>query len=411
MAVEVRAIQPEELAGWVETMHLGFHADGQAAEEAAFRRDVLQQDLGRTLAAVEGQRIAGTLMSFPAELTLPGGTSLTADAVGAVTVQPTHRRRGLLTQMLRADLSAARERGEVASILIAAEYPIYGRFGFGPATEQAEYTLQRAAARFTCQSQGNVELLEPAHMREVAPLIFDRFRRDRPGQIDRPPTSWDIRLRLREAPWNRDQKPPRCAVFTTPDGQPEGYLLYRAEGHWDRHLPIGRLEVVELIALSRGAYVGLWRYCCDVDLIKEIEAGMRPVYEPLAWLLDNPRAALRQTMRADLLWLRPLDLPRTLAARRYLCEGRLVIEVNDPLAMCGGRYALEGGPSGATCRATTEAADLSMGMPALGAITLGGVSLQLLAEAGAIEEQRPGAITAGERLFRWPVTPWCSTFF
>jgi predicted acetyltransferase len=109
--------------------------------------------------------------------------------------------------------------------------------------------------------------------------------------------------------------------------------------------------------------------------------------------------------------LRPLDVPATLTARRYASPGRLVLEVSDPLNLCGGRFVVEGGPDGATCCATDASADLSMGMAALGTLVLGGGSLHVLADAGLIDELRPGALDAGEALFRYPVTPWCSTFF
>jgi predicted acetyltransferase len=138
---------------------------------------------------------------------------------------------------------------------------------------------------------------------------------------------------------------------------------------------------------------------------------MRPTDEPLPWLLHNPRAALPKTQLADLLWLRPLDVPATLAARRYAAPARLVLEVSDPLNLCGGRFVVEGGPDGATCRTTSESADQSMDMTALGALVLGGLSLRVLAEAGLIDEHRTGALATGENLFHWPVAPWCSTFF
>ncbi|HLZ31747.1 MAG TPA: GNAT family N-acetyltransferase [Chloroflexota bacterium] len=415
MTPEIRSIVPDELLDWVETLHVVFHADEPAAEEAAYRRDVLDQDLGRTLAAVDTERgahrVAGTLFSYPAELTLPGGTCLIADAVTAITVLPTHRRRGLLTRLLGTDLRAARERGEPAAILIAAEYPIYGRFGFGPATEQATYTVATAVAEFRRSPDGAVDFLPPAEMREVAPRIFDQFRRRRPGQIDRQLARWDTRLGLRESPWGRPDHPLRCAVFTDPQRDIQGYLLYRVDGTWDRRLPTGKLEVVELMALTPDAYLGLWRYCCEVDLVAEVTAGMRCIDEPLPWLLHNPRAALPRTQRADLLWLRPLDVPATLAARRYASAGRLVIEVSDPLNLCAGRFVIEGSPDGATCRPTDASADLRMGIAALGSLVLGGANLHVMAEAGAIDEQRPGALAAADALFHWPVTPWCSTFF
>jgi predicted acetyltransferase len=209
----------------------------------------------------------------------------------------------------------------------------------------------------------------------------------------------------------RDQKPPRCGLYTGPSGEAEGYVLYRTDLRWEQHLPASTLEIIELIALTAEAYLGLWRYCCEIDLVKEVSADMRCADEPLPWLLDNPRAAVHQALRADLLWLRLLDVPSALAARRYPCEAQLVLDVRDPLGLCTGRFVLHGGPDGATCHASAEPADLSLDTRALGAIFLGGVSLRTLAWGGVIEEHRPGALDTGERLFRWPVTPWCSTTF
>lgn len=409
MAVEVRPIARDEMLDWLATIALAFHVEPPGPDEVAYRLDVVGQELGRTLGAVDGATVAGTLMSFSAELTLPGGTTLTADAVAAATVLPTYRRRGLLTRMLTADLRAGRERGEAASILYPAEYPIYGRFGFGPATHQATLTLERAAARFSGAAEGTLELVDPQRMLEIAPPLFERFRRERPGQIDRSWSPWDARLGVRRAPWSAPEQPPRCVVYTSPSGAQQGYLLYHVESATDGGLATRTLHVSELVSLSPDAYLGLWRYCTEVDLITRV-AGRRPVDEPLPWLLDNARVALQQTPR-DQLWLRPLDSPAMLAARRYATDGQLVLEVSDPLDLCGGRFALEGGPQGATCQPTQASAELALGTQALGAISLGGVSLHVLAEAGLIEELRPGALATAERMFRAARAPWCGTFF
>jgi predicted acetyltransferase len=203
----------------------------------------------------------------------------------------------------------------------------------------------------------------------------------------------------------------RCLSYTSPEGELEGYLFYRVEFERQHHRPASELIVIELLALSTAAYVALWRFCFEADLISSVKANLRPIDEPLAWLLTNTRAAMQQTRRGDFLWLRPLDMPRFFGARRYLAEGRVVLEVDDPMGLCGGRFVLEGGPNGGTCRATDEAADLRMGVAALGAIALGGTSLRVLAEAGQIDEERAGALDRAERMFHWPAAPWCSTGF
>jgi predicted acetyltransferase len=165
------------------------------------------------------------------------------------------------------------------------------------------------------------------------------------------------------------------------------------------------------MALTPGATRGLWRFCCEMDLVSEVRATMRPIDDPIYWLLDDPRAAIRETRCTDYLWLLPLDVARLLGARRYSCENRLVLEVTDPRGLSGGRFALEGGPDGATCVPTSATAQLSMSMTALGTIALGGQPLHPLVEAGLIEEHSPGAAQRADLLFRWPLAPWCSTMF
>jgi predicted acetyltransferase len=408
----VRAVaDSSEFVQWVAAAQVAFHLDRSAHDEAAYRRDVLDQDLSRTLAALDGERVVGTLYSFATPLTLPGGAHVTTDAIAAVSVLPSHRRRGFLTQLMHADLRVARDRGDVAAILYPSEYPIYGRFGFGPATERADYSLDRGTARFTHQTAGSVDLVDAAQLAEVAPNIFESFRRHRPGQISRNPRGWGARLGLRETPWSDPNRRPRCALFSSPAGEPTGYALYRVEPSSEHHVPTSTLRVNDLIALTPDAYLGLWRFVCEVDLVRQVSAGMRCVEEPLAWLLDNPRAALQLTTRTDDLWLRPLDVPALLSARRYATPAQLVLAVDDPLGMSGGRFKLEGGPDGATCRPTQEQADLSMSLTALGALSLGGVSLRLLHASQAIDEHTKGAVDTGDRFFRWPTAPWCSTHF
>jgi predicted acetyltransferase len=414
MSYSVRAVNDAELVDWVAAMHVAFHVSRSAEEEARHRRDVRHQDLSRTIAVFDdANHVVGTYQTFRAELTLPGTDAcIPTNAVTSVSVLPTHHRRGLLRQMMTADMQAARERGEAASILIAAEYPIYGRFGFGPCTEQISYRLQTAYAEFLERAPGTVELVSAEHMREVAPSIFEHVRRGFPGQIDRHPLRWDARLGLIQAPWREEQDALRCALYTPPhSNDPSGYALYRAKGDWQHHVPTGRVEIEELMVLDAEAYLGLWRYCAEIDLVGEVTAELRRPNEPLPWLLANPRKALSELARSDFLWLRALDTQRLLSARRYAAQDRLVLEVADPLGISAGRFALEGSPDGALCRETTESAQISLSMMALGALSLGGGDLHSLSDARLAEEHTPGALERAARMFAWPSPPWCSTFF
>ena len=406
MAIEVRNVQDAEVADWVDSMSRGFLMQTPEGE-AAYRRPGM--DLERTWGAFEGGQVVGTLRSFPTPFTVPGPAELPAAALTNVTVASTHRRRGILSEMIGRDLRAAAERGEPVGILIASEYPIYGRFGYGAAADGASYSVDRAHVSFRSPPVGTVELVDPARLRKEAPSIYDRFRASQPGSIERTDRWWDRTLQQVEVPgsqpWNGYQ-----AIYVSPDGQAEGYLRYFANQEWDQMRPKATLTVDELVAVTPDAYARLWRYCCEVDLVSRITAGNRSVSEPLPWLLHNGRA-VRQTGRWDFLWVRMLDVPAALSARGYSSEGGVVIDIVDDLDFASGRYALEVGPDGATCTRTDRDADLTMSVGALGSVYLGGVTVSTLAAAGQVSEHGPGALARADALFQSSVTPWCATWF
>ena len=411
--VEVRAIGADELEAWVGVTHVAFHGTHSAADEARIRRERLAQPTPRTLGAFDDGRLVGTVDTFVTQLTVPGLGTITADAITSASVLPTHRRRGLLRQLLLTDLRAAHERGELASILVAAEYPIYGRFGYGPATQGAVYTLQTASARLRPSAaavDGRIELVEGQEIRRVAPEVFESIRTSHPGQIGRDDWRWDVRAGLSPSPWG-GERASRFAVYRGRDGRAEGYAVYRIDPVWEARVPRGTLLLDELMALTPAAYTGLWQYCASVDLISTVRAVMRRPDEPLYWLVDNARASMRLEEISDFLWLRLLDTAACLGCRSYATPGQVVLEVHDPLELSGGRFLLEGGPDGARATTTQRSADLSIGMDALGAAFLGGPSLRVLHEAGRMDEHTPGAVEQAARMFGATRAPWCSTFF
>ncbi len=96
------------------------------------------------------------------EMTMPGGALLPVAAVSWVSVQPTHRRRGVLTQLIAAMHDDARARDEPAAILTASESSIYGRFGYGIAAWQLAITAERAHVAFARESadDGRMRLVD-----------------------------------------------------------------------------------------------------------------------------------------------------------------------------------------------------------------------------------------------------------
>jgi predicted acetyltransferase len=406
VSVQVRTLDEGDVAGWVECMRTAFLAKAVPGE-VEYRRQAM--DLDRSWGAFDGGRVVGTLRSFPTELTVPGPVRIAASALTNVTVLPTHRRRGILTQMVARDLRASADRGETVGILIASEYGIYGRFGYGAAVETATYEIDSSQTRFRQDGAGTVELVDLATIRREAPRLYETFQAAQPGAIGRGDQWWDRTVHLAGVP-ETDEHRGYYAIYRAIGGDLQGYLRYRATDRWDQMRPDGVLHIDELVATSPEGYRGLWNYCCQVDLVRTIEAPNRSVDEPLVWMLADARA-VRQTARFDLLWVRMLHVSDALSARRYLVDGHLVIEVLDELGLAGGRYRLDGGPLGASCATTSSSADLSLNVDALGSAYLGGVSLRTLAQAGRVVEHRPESLARADAMFRTAVTPWCTTWF
>jgi predicted acetyltransferase len=409
MAPEIRPIRDDELPALLEAMNVAFLEHEDVVAAAAAVRPLW--DIGRAWAAFDGRRICGTFRSWASELTIPGGARLPASAIAGVTVLPTHRRRGLLRAMATAEHGAIRERGEAVGMLWASEYPIYGRFGYGPASRVATWTLDARGTAFHGMPAGTVEVaVQDAAAAATMRDVFEAWRLRQPGEIRRRATRWEEDLGLREMPWARWKG--FLAFHRDASGVVDGYARYRAEDKWEERQPRVVLTVDELHALTDDAYAGLWRFLGTMDWVATVRAGRRHLAERLPWHLTNARAAVVSEV-GDGLWVRLLDVARALEARAYDRSGRLVLEVIDPEAVGGRmRLALESGPDGAVCGPTDRSADLTLGVAALGAAYLGGTCLRdaVLAGGGA-DEHRAGALEQADRLFRAHDDPWCSTFF
>jgi predicted acetyltransferase len=410
MTPTVRRITDDELPAYADAIATGFVSRPDTALLAQTFREIW--DLDRAWAAFDGDRLCGTFRSFATELTLPGLGRLPAAAVAAVTVLPTDRRRGILRRMIGAGHGAARDAGEPIAILYASEYPIYGRFGYGPATQDGTWTLDVGGTEFIGDppGPGAIELVPPTA--DAIPLIktaFDAQRLLHPGEINRPNSRWEFDLGLRSRVWDPDWKG-FLVVHRTPAGEVDGYVRYRVEMKWDQRQPRCVLTVDDLQA-SDAATPGLWRYLAEVDLVTTVTASGRSPFERLPWLLTNHRAA-DVTDIGDGLWVRLLDVPRALEARAYERPDCLTLEIVDDEAAGGRtRLTLDAGPDGSTCRTTDASPDLTLHVSALGAAYLGGTLLRDAGLARGVDEHTTGALDRATNLFRTLDPPWCSTHF
>jgi predicted acetyltransferase len=407
MTVTIRTITADEALAFRRAARVGF-SQPETVDDAEFVQ-LISEPFDRVRAAFDGTSIVATFRSFPTQLTVPGGAAVTAGAVTAVTCRATHRRQGLLTQMMHADLADSAARGEPVDVLIASEFPIYGRFGYGPAAASTSWELDASRARFVMPGEGTVELIDNETLRKEAPGVFERVRSARPGMITRDDVMWDMLTDLRRRPEDKPWQGFRL-LCRDADGVAQGWASYTIKDEWEHRSPRGMAEVPDLLAATPAAEARLWRFLAELDWVMTVKADDRPTDEVLPWLLSDARAA-RETFRGDFLWVRVLDAAAAFSARIYTSAGRLVLEVVDPLGHADGRFALDASPDGATCVPTDETADITMPVATLGTVYLGGVHVTTLHAAGWLDEHTPGAVTRADPLFATTVAPWCNTWF
>jgi predicted acetyltransferase len=413
--ITVRSIEEAELPDYLRCVMTAFFGDRTIDDEALPFWTERMGDLARRHAGFVGPQLAGTAGAFATELTVPGGATIALAAITGVTVLPTHRRQGLLREMMTAQLADCVDRGEVAAMLIAAEWPIYGRYGYGMATEATTTVLDARAARFSepveRADRGTIELVDPADLRAMAPAVFDAHRRSVAGPIDRVDLTWDLTLGLRSRP--RDPHPTGGrvgVVHRTAAGAVDGYALYRAREEWVDNRPDVKVEVDELLTAEPIAYRELWQFLASIDWVTKVVAHVRPVDEPLRFLLGDGRAAVQRD-RSDHMWLRILDIRKALEARTYDVPFTLTVEVHDTQLGLGGRFVLDGGPDGATATPTAAGADIALQVDALSGAYLGGTPLWWFARQGKVEERTAGALRTLGAALRTEHAPWCTTNF
>jgi predicted acetyltransferase len=366
---------------------------------ARYRADV--RELDRTQAAFADGKLVGTSGVLTLEVTIPGKGPVPMGGVTSVGVLPTHRRRGLLRGMMRAMLDDCHERGELLAGLGASEGSIYGRYGFGPATTQVRWELDRTRARLArpAGDEGHLELTDAATALAAWPALLDRVRRTRIGQVSPWKGQWESRA-------SNNSGAKRFLLCYGADGTVDGAAVYQTPWSPDPAYS-GVVQVEWLEAATPDAYASLWRFLAGLDLTSRLIAAKRPADEPLRWLLADTRA-LRVTRMSDDLWIRLIDLQGALGARSYATDGELVLDVTDEFCPWNaGRWLLDG----ASCTRTTRAPHLATDAATLGSLYLGGTAPGPLAAAGLIDERREGALARLAAMLAVPEAPFNSLSF
>lgn len=409
----VNPVDADEATAWAQVSATALLAPLSGKQyERRIRRVTESWRPERVWGARADGRWVANLATMPRQLGVPAGTTGThevaADAVTAVGVAGTHRRRGLLTAMITSSLAAAAARGDAVSILWSAEWPIYGRYGYAPAAWESTYVLHpRRTSPLLDAPHGTLYTASVAEVGALAPAVYDAARRRRAGEIDRPDPWWSQLLGLDGYTAQDDDL---VAVVHRGAGGADGLLLWRTAQRFGLHDDMGGVQVVQLVAASDDAYRDLWAYLCGLDGVAEIRLDARPQDEPIRWRLRDARA-LHTQASGDALWLRLLDVPAALSARGYAGRDRLVLEVADRAGPGDGVFELDADGSAARCVTTHAAPDLRLDQRALAACYLGGNRLRAVSSGLAVDEVTPGAVDRFDALFATSWSPWTSTGF
>ncbi len=349
--MEIRPVNSDEFPAFLRTTEGAFHEDVSDEDVASWAK-VFEPE--RSLAVLEDGAMVATAAALTRELTLPGARMSVA-CITAVGVLPTHRRRGLLTELMRRQLDDVRAAGESVAALWASEPVIYGRFGYGLAARHGFATVPTTGARLRAglpAPAGRTVLLEPADAVERIAPLYDRVRRERVGHLDRAGAWWDLRVYDPEA-HRAGRGALRAAVHEAPDGTVDGYVLYGVKLDWSEGGPNSVVVVRELVTDGPAAVAGVWSYLLGLDLTRSIEAWPSAPDLPPNEIVEGPQRP-RMTLGSN-LWVRLVDVGAALAARTYNAPFAVVFEVED--AFCRGTPAATGSsgtaPSPPASRPTT----------------------------------------------------------
>jgi predicted acetyltransferase len=402
VSVEVRVAEGDEVLRALAPIS---HYFGSAGTPPADHMEMVTRVLpeGHMLAALDGEAIVGGAGAFQFDLTIPGGRVPVA-GVTVVGVLPTHRRRGVLRELMRAQLDGVNQRGEPLAILWASEAGIYPRFGYGLASLSGDIEIHRSHGAYARPLEwgGQARLVPLADA--VAPVqdVYDRVAAETPGMFSRTTEWWQARL-LADPEWRRSGRGEKACTVLELDGRPEAYALYRVNFSFEGNLSTGVTEVVEAVGSSPAATAAIWRFLLDVDWMERLKAELLPLDHPLLHLVaELNRLRFRV---GDGIWVRLVDVGAALAARSYAKDGDVVLAVADSFCPWNdARFSLDGSK-------TTAPPDLRLDVDALGSAYLGGFTVGQLARAGRVEELTPGAVECADALFRTGRAPWTPEIF
>jgi predicted acetyltransferase len=402
LTIEIRNPVEEE---WRAAMLMTSSVFGDEPNDESLERNRKTLVRERFWTAYDDAVPVGTAADFPFVLTVPGGGEVPTGGVTWVAVLPSHRRQGVLTQLMRRELDDIHERGEPLAILWASEAAIYGRFGYGLAAPHFEMDGDRSrfALRDDPGPQGKVRMLPLEDAVDPVMRVYERVRPTVPGFIARSREWWTSGRLADPEQWRRGASPKYVAVLEL-DGEPAAYAIYRVKGEWEGGFPKGVVRVVEALAASTTAERELWRFVFGIDLTVRVDSRLDPASPLFLMVVDARSLNLRAS---EGLWLRIVDVEGALQRRAFATDDQVVLELRDEFCPWNaGRWRV-----GAEVARTNDDADLELDVADLASAYLGAFSFSRLAAAGRVRVLKEGALGRADALFRTARPPYCPEDF
>ena len=349
----------------------------------------------RSIMAFDGKNMVGNALSYEMDMYIPGGISKIA-AVASVSVQATHRRKGINRSIMKYQLEDIHSRQEPLAVLQASESIIYGRYGYGMASFESNLEIEKTRSAYAIDhaSEGQPYFIEESEAREIFPQIYSKAIENRVGMVRRRENWWEFRFR---EPGLKGGDPKSWFVKYQKNGETDGYLRYTINE--------AELNIIELIASSHEAYSSLWRLCLDMDLVDTIKAEHRPADEELKWMLADPRRLVEHS--SDRYWVRLVDVKKALSQRSYSVDGSLTLEVKDSFLPWNQEVVeLRSGSGESSCATSNKNPDIVLSAGDLGAVYLGGINFSTLLASGRIEEITKGSVSKANLMFSTKRKPW-----
>lgn len=383
---------------WVAMCAFDARTFGSTYTSEEIERKRPMHDMARFRMMVDRKQIVGVAGSYALEVTLPGRRVVPMGGVTWVAVAATHRRQGLMRRLIGAVHDDIDARGEPLATLYGSEGGIYHHVGYGAGTQVRVTSIDPRSTSMREESipePGSVRYLEGDDVVAAIGPIWDRFCRVRAGETARSVSDHEYFV----ADGATESGGFSAVAYL---GHRDGYAAYRTKMDWRDGHPASTVSVSEVAAVTPQAHAALWHALLNLDLVGAITSQSIPIDDPLPMLLENPRA-LRTTDLNDGVWLNVRDIAACFSARTYRVAQRIVIEVD------GTRWAIDGGPDGASCAKVRSKPDLITSHGPFSSLLYGGVLPSALVAGGRMQARSDAALTLADVFFTTSTAPHCQS--